>query len=138
MLRAIAIRDEQMVAMMSQQEQLTLEVAKLRQSLESVKEKQVGVREIGSTHSTSTGAVKVRATSEVVEDSESPRVVRNLVKKVEEVTAQFGKIVESVGLPGWSGKGYRSADGNRYTGVAAFEAFVTDVLSGTIEIEPAF
>ena len=129
-----------MAAILQQQEQLTTEVTILRQSLESQQSNRDSALVRAMDNSVSTGALreKVEKNAEEVTDTENLPVVRNLVKKVEKVAAQFGSIIESVGLPGWSGKGYRGADGNRYTGLAAFQAFVEDVQAGTIEIEPAF
>lgn len=42
---------------------------------------------------------------------------------IDTLTSEFGEAAESFGIPGWSRRGYRTADGALYTGLSAIKVF---------------
>lgn len=128
LLQAIAMRDAQLLDILEQQKLLNREVAELRakQAFRDESEEVVNQPQPATEASDESG--------QSVEDPGT-----QIVKKVETVASQFGSIVEAIGLPGWSSRGYRSsADGVRYSGLAAFQAFVRDVKHQKVELQMAF
>lgn len=53
-----------------------------------------------------------------------------VAEEVELVASELGEIGERAGWSGWTPRGYRSQEGNNYTGLAAIKAFIQDVKSG--------
>ena len=60
---------------------------------------------------------------------------KSVEPEVEALTLELGEVGEQAGWTGWTARGYRSSNGNRFTGLAAIKAFITDVRGAIAPLE---
>ena len=107
---------EKLEAMTQKVEEQNLELQQYRQSVDENKQLKQSVEALQQQLN--------RKQAEVVKFKQASV---NAPQEVETLTLELGEVGEQAGWTGWTARGYRSSNGDRFTGLDAIRAFINDV-----------